>query len=83
MYRILGIMFLSAMIYMIVPASKSEARITCTPPDFWGNQTCTNDSGGSVTQKPKDVFGNDVYQDNRTGRQIKCKKDFFGNYVCD
>ena len=84
MYKILGIMFLSAMIYMIVPASKSEARITCTPPDFFGNQTCTNSStGGSITQKPKDFFGNDVYQDNRTGRQTKCKKDFFGNYVCD
>ena len=84
MYKIIGIIFLSGLIYVTIPASKSEARITCTPPDFFGNKTCTDsDSGSSITQKRPDFFGNDVFQDNRTGKQTRCKKDFFGNYVCD
>ena len=84
MYRFIGITFLSALIYIFIPVSKGEAQIRCTPPDFFGNKTCTDsNTGSSITKKPRDFFGNDVYQNNRTGKQTRCKKDFFGNYVCN
>ena len=84
MKKIIGIMFLSAMIYISIPDSISEARITCTPRDIFGNQTCTDSSSGSsITKQDRDVFGNDVYRDNRTGKTTRCKRDVFGNYVCD
>ena len=83
MHKILGIMFLSAMIYMIVPVSKSEAGMKCTPKDIFGNQTCTSDDGYSVTKERKDIFGDDVYRNNKTGKVSKCRTDLFGNYVCD
>jgi len=42
MNKIIGIMFLSAMIYMIIPISMTEARITCTPKNIFGESTCTD-----------------------------------------
>jgi len=84
MNKIIGIMFLSAMIYMIIPISMTEARITCTPKNIFGESTCTDSStGSSITKQEKDIFGNDVYRDNRSGKTTRCKKDIFGNYVCD
>jgi len=83
MYKIISIMFLSAMIYITVPASKSEARMICTPKDWQGNQTCTDSSGGSITKERPDWQGNDIYRDNKSGKISRCKKDWQGNYVCD
>ena len=83
MYKLIGAMLLSAIIYMVIPVSKSEAGTKCTPPDIFGNQTCTDDSGRSVTKEKTNIFGDDVYRDNRTGKTTKCRKDIWGNYVCD
>ena len=84
MYKLIIIMFLSAMIYMIVPTSKSEAETICGPKDIFGNETCTYDNGGgSVTKERPNIFGNDVYRDNKTGKTTTCRKDMFGNTVCD
>jgi len=82
MNKIIGFMFLSAMIYMVIPALTSEAGMRCTT-DFFGKTRCTDyESGLDVTQD-QDFFGDDVYRDNNTGQTWKCRTDFFGDYVCD
>lgn len=81
MYKIIGIMFLSAIIYMIVPASKSEARTECYK-DVFGKIQCSDDRGGSSTLD-RDVFGNDRIRDNKTGKTTTCRTNVFGKYVCD
>jgi hypothetical protein len=81
MYKIIGIMFLSAMIYMIVPVSKSEAETRCSK-DMWGNVQCS-DSYGNSSSINKDMWGNTVIRDNRSGKETKCSKDMWGNVVCN
>ena len=83
MSKLIKIIFLSTLFYIIVPTENSEAGMRCTPKDVFGNQTCTDDSGGSITKERPNVFGDDVYRDNRTGKTTKCRKDIWGNYVCD
>ena len=80
MYKILGIMFLSAMIYMIVPASKSEARTVCYK-NALGQTVCNDDSGNTMTGQ-RDAMGQDVWNDNR-GRQTRCYYNALRQYVCD
>jgi hypothetical protein len=80
MYKIIAIMFLSAMIYMTVPASKSEARTVCSK-NALGQTVCTDDSGNTMTGQ-RNVLGQDVWNDNR-GKQTRCYYNALRQYVCD
>ena len=81
MNKIILVMFLSAMIYMIAPVSKSEARSECYK-DVFGKIQCSDDRGGSKTLD-RDVFGNDRIRDNKSGKTTTCYTDVFGKYVCN
>ena len=80
MYKILGIMFLSAMIYMIVPASKSEARTVCYK-NALGQTVCNDDSGSTWTGQ-RNALGQDVWNNN-SGKQVRCYYNGMRQYVCD
>jgi hypothetical protein len=81
MHKIIRIIFLSAMIYIIVPASESEARTECYK-DVFGKIQCSDNKGGSTTIE-RDVFGNDRVRDNKTGKTTTCYTDVFGKYICN
>ncbi len=80
MYKILGIMFLSAMIYMIVPASKSEAITVCYK-NALGQTVCNDDSGSTWTGQ-RNALGQDVWNNN-SGKQVRCYYNALRQYVCD
>lgn len=81
MYKILGIMFFSAMIYMIVPASKSEARTVCSKNGL-GQTVCTDDGSGQTWTGQKNGMGQDVWNNN-SGKQVRCYYNGMRQYVCD
>ncbi len=80
MHKIIGITFLSAMIYMIVPASKSEARTVCYK-NALGQTVCNDDSGSTWTGQ-RNALGQDVWNNN-SGKQVRCYYNALRQYVCD
>jgi hypothetical protein len=79
MYKLIGIMFLSAIIYLIVPVSKSEAQSECYK-NTSGNTTC-RDSYGNKSERYKDNDGNDKTR-YPNGSTQTCYWSTSGTYVC-
>ena len=79
MYKLIGIIFLSAMIYLIVPVSKSEAGSECYK-NTNGNITCVDDYGRK-SERYSDNDGNDKTR-YPNGSTQTCYWSTSGTYVC-